>query len=212
MELLGIVLLASAILVVVALLFGHTEREHFTDIKGSFPKWASVLDQVRKMLDKSFDYDHAEFAKMATMQTEIYEQAISSNLKNLGNIQMLATIALGAPTPDEINNFQKTKDLAKYLPKRFKLNVDTPFDTRMSMLYATRRYYAELVKTSNKEGDLLVGYGLLYPIDAAANLLKSLMITVVFGLCAAKKIIKKVKSPDDNSPPPRPQEVHVTSS
>lgn len=205
----GYILLGAALLIIIALLYGHTEREHFTDIKGNFPKWTAVLDQVRKILDKNFDYDQAEFAKFATQQKELYEQAISSTLKNLGSVQMIATIGMGAPTVQDITKFQESKDLVKYLPKGFKLNVDTPFDTRMAMLYSTRMYYANLVKTSKKDGDLMIGYALLYPIDAVANLLKATMITVVFGLCAAKKIIKKVKYDESKDPPPKTQQVEV---
>jgi tRNA A37 threonylcarbamoyladenosine dehydratase len=122
---------------------------------------------------------------------------------------MLATIGVGAPTVQDITKFQESKDLVKYLPKGFKLNVDTPFDTRMAMLYSTRMYYANLVKTSKKDSDLMVGYGLLYPIDAVANLLKATMITVIFGLCAANKIIKKVKYDESKDPPPKTQKVEV---
>jgi hypothetical protein len=205
----GYILLGAAVLIIAALMYGHTEREHFTDIKGSFPKWTSVLDQVRRILDKSFEYDQAAFAKFATQQKELYDQAVTSTLKNLGSVQMLATIGVGAPTVQDITKFQESKDLVKYLPKGFKLNVDTPFDTRMAMLYSTRMYYANLVKTSKKDSDLMVGYGLLYPIDAVANLLKATMITVIFGLCAANKIIKKVKYDESKDPPPQTQKVEV---
>jgi hypothetical protein len=80
----GYILLGAAVLIIAALMYGHTEREHFTDIKGNFPKWTSVLDQVRRILDKSFEYDQAAFAKFATQQKELYDQAITSTLKNLG--------------------------------------------------------------------------------------------------------------------------------
>jgi hypothetical protein len=55
----------------------------------------------------------------------------------------------------------------------------------------------------------MIGYGLLYPIDAVANLLKATMITVVFGLYAANKIIKKVKYDESKDPPPKTQQVEV---
>jgi hypothetical protein len=35
------------------------------------------------------------------------------------------------------------------------------------------------------------------------------MITVIFGLCAANKIIKKVKYDESKDPPPKTQKVEV---
>jgi len=86
-------------------------------------------------------------------------------------------------TASEINDAMNTQGLniGQYLPKGFKLNTDTPFDSRMAHLYALRQKYLDSMKHSTadvKTGQ--VPYELAsmfyYQIEGIASLYKNTML------------------------------------
>ena len=69
---LGITLVIVSLVILTAVLYGHQKREHFTNMKGSYPKWVDVLNHVRKILDAQFEYDAVKFSNLADRQTDFF--------------------------------------------------------------------------------------------------------------------------------------------
>jgi hypothetical protein len=156
-------------------------------MKGDFPSYATLLDQVRLMLDKAYDYDLSELKKMADEQTEMYKAAFISFAKaDVDQPLHEIVVEVGhLPTAETIKNI--TDSRGKYLPKGVKLNVDTPYDTRMASFYALNQLALELMKKPS--GQIKQGQ---YPYDevvqayyinqAKSSLLKNLMMSHLFTI------------------------------
>jgi len=150
----GYILVGISVLILLAVLYGQNRRrEQFTTMKGDFPNYATLLDQVRLLLDKAYDYDLSELKKMADDQTEMYHTAFDSFVRTKDGMGYAHEVMqTAAPiTADDIKyamdpNTTGNDYIAKYLPKGFKLNVDTPFDSRMASLYARRQKYLDAMK------------------------------------------------------------------
>lgn len=163
---LGITLVIVSLLIVIAVLYGHQKREAFTNMKGPFPKWTDVLNQVRKILDEQFEYDAMKFSELVDRQTDFF------------------TISA-----DEINKFMETK----YLPKNFKLNTDLPFDSKMAINYAMRGAYIVEMKNPSDKSKLIVAYQKYYDNNAKSETLKSDAAIRVLKYCNEAGIITKLK-------------------
>ena len=184
----GYLLIGVSVLILIAVLYGQNRRrEEFTNMKGNYPNWATIIAQVKSILDKHYDYDATKLAELASKQHELYAQA-TGGIDNLvksgrgGEMGFLFEIVYGLPTPQLINEFNKNKDLASLLPKGTVLNVDTPFDTRMAMIYAVSEYAKKLVKKPKNDNDILVGYSLSYATTGAAGLLKNVVTASLLGM------------------------------
>ena len=182
----GYILVGVSVLILLAVLYGQNRRrEQFTNMKGDFPNYATLLDQVRLLFDKAYDYDLSELKKMADDQTEMYHTAFDSFVKTKDGMGYAHEVMQAAApmTADDINDAMNTKGLnmGQYLPKGFKLNTDTPFDSRMAHLYALRQKYLDAMKHSTadvKTGQ--VPYELAsmfyYQIEGIASLYKNTML------------------------------------
>jgi hypothetical protein len=156
-------------------------------MKGNFPSWATVIAQVKVILDKHYDYDATKLAELATQQHALYEKAtigVDNIVKGgqVGELGSLFEFVYGMPTPQLINDFNKNKDLVALLPKGVVLNVDTPFDTRMAMIYVASEYAKIMVKRAKNANDILEGYSLSYATTAASALLKNVATPALLGI------------------------------
>jgi hypothetical protein len=167
---LGITLVIVSLLIVVAVLYGHQKRETFTNMKGAFPKWVDVLNQVRKILDEQFEYDAMKFSEFVDKQ---------------------ATYGFSI-TADEINEFMNSP-LSKYLPKNFTLNTDLPFDSKMAINYAKRSAHVAEMKTPTDKTKLVRAYIEYYENNALSEKLKSDALFVILNECRREDIITKLK-------------------
>jgi hypothetical protein len=189
----GYILVGISVLILLAVLYGQNRRrEQFTNMKGGFPSYATLLDQVRLMLDKAYDYDLSELKKMADEQTEMFKAAFVSFAeasKSQGLEQPLSEIVreVGSlPTAESISTAMYY--FGKHLPKGVKLNVDTPYDTIMAEYYAATQWVLENMKKPNNQpnpgqGQLpydqaVEGY---YKVQAKSSLLKNLMMYHLFS-------------------------------
>jgi len=160
-------------------------------MKGNFPSYAALLDQVRLMLDKAYDYDLSELKKMADEQTEMYKAAFVSFAtasQSQGVEQPLYGIVayVGSP-PTALSISAITSSYGKHLPKGVKLNVDTPYDTKMAEFYAANQFVLESMKKPNnqpKPGQLSYDQAVqtYYKIQAMSSLLKNLMMSHLFTI------------------------------
>ena len=199
----GYLLIGVSVLILIAVLYGQNRRrEEFTNMKGNYPNWATIIAQVKSILDKHYDYDATKLAELASKQHELYAQA-TGGIDNLvksgqgGALGGLFQFVYGMPTPQLINDFNTNKDLASLLPKGTVLNVDTPFDTRMAMIYAVSEYAKKLVKKPKNDNDILVGYSLSYATTGAAGLLKNVVTASLLGI--AVFVSKAKPKPSDYS-------------
>jgi hypothetical protein len=166
---LGPTLLGLALLVIFVVLYGHTNRENFTNMKGAYPKWIDMLEQIRKIFDAQFEYDAMKFAELADKQAEF------SSLSG-----------------KDIHSFL-AKEESKFLPKNFTLNVNTPVDSHIAMLFATRSFCVQEMKKPSSKTKLLLAYGRFYETEASAQKMKSDILFAVLKYCQEHKIILKLK-------------------
>uniref|UniRef100_A0A6C0AK03 Uncharacterized protein n=1 Tax=viral metagenome TaxID=1070528 RepID=A0A6C0AK03_9ZZZZ len=184
----GYLLIGVSVLILIAVLYGQNRRrEEFTNMKGNFPNWATLISQVKSILDKHYEYDATKLAELSTKQHDLYGQ-ITGGIDNLvkngqgGALGALFEFVYGMPSAQLINDFNKNKDLASLLPKGTVLNVDTPFDTRMAMIYAVSEYAKKMVKKAKNDNDILGGYSLTYATAGASALLKNMAMPLLIGL------------------------------
>ena len=159
---LGITFVIVSLLIVVAVLYGHQKRETFTNMKGPFPKWTDILNQVRKILDEQFQYDATKFAGFSDRQSDFF-----------------------SITADEINTFTETK----FLPKNFKLNIDAPFDSKMAINYAKRSLYVTEMRKPTDKSKLILAYQNYYDNNARSERMKSDALTLILTKCVEEGII-----------------------
>lgn len=197
----GYLLVGISVLILFTVLYGQNRRrEEFTNMKGNYPSWATVVSQVKVILDKHYDYDASKLAELASKQHDLYAQ-ITGGIDNLvkggqgGPLGTLFEFVYGMPTPQLINDFNKNKELAALLPKGTVLNVDTPYDTRMAMIYACSEYSKVLVKKAKNGNDILLGYSLSYATAGASALLKNMAMPFLLGL-AVQATKAKIKPSD----------------
>lgn len=204
----GYILIGVSMIILLAVLYGQNRRrEEFTNMKGDFPSYATLLDQVRLMLDKAYDYDLSELKKMADEQTEMYKAAFVSFVKasqSQGVDQPLYGIVVdvGSP-PTALSIKEETNYFGKHLPKGVKLNVDTPYDTKMATYYAANQWVLESMKKPNNQpnpGQLpydqaVQGY---YKMQAMSSLLKNVMMSHLFTI-ALNRTKAKLKPSDYTS-------------
>lgn len=166
---LGITLVIVSLLIVVAVLYGHQKRETFTNMKGAFPKWVDVLNQVKKILNEQFEYDAMKFSDLVDRQTDVF-----------------------SITGDEINEFMSSPE-SKYLPKNFTLNIDLPFDSRMAIHYAKRGLYVAEMRKPTDTTKLTLAYQNYYDNNATSERLKSNAVILILKKCSEEGIITKLK-------------------
>jgi hypothetical protein len=180
----GYFLIGLSVLVLMAVLYGQNRRrEEFTNMKGNFPDWGTIVSQVRFMMDKAYDYDVGAVQKMD--QADAFEEAVSKITKNATDPII---VALSPPTADEITAFMDPSgSYGKYLAKGVTLNVDAPFDTKMAMFAAADALYRDAMKsptaTVKKTGEIPYDRAvvLYYQNIASATLLKNIMMHVAFN-------------------------------
>jgi hypothetical protein len=183
----GYILIGVSILILMAVLYGQNRRrEQFTNMKGNFPNWAVIVEQVKTILDKHYDYDASKLAELATKQKELYSflmKSIDDAVKSGqgGILGGMVEFVYGMPTPELIKQFMDNKDVSKHLPKGVTLNVDLPFDTRMAMIAAVSELSKDMVKKAKNENDIAIGYSLSYATTAAAAVMKNLSMPLLIG-------------------------------
>jgi hypothetical protein len=151
-------------------------------MKGEFPNYETLLDQVRLLLDKGYDYDLSELKKMANDQTEMYHKAFDDFIKNRD-----LTMRLDPLTALDINTQMNPKTpsyIGEFLPKGFKLNVDTPFDSKIAILYAQKQMTLTAMKqptASVKPGKLPYDRAIkqYYKTEGEAALMKNQMLATL---------------------------------
>jgi hypothetical protein len=179
----GYILIGVSILILLTVLYGQNRRrEEFTTMKGEFPNYETLLDQVRLLLDKGYDYDLSELKKMANDQTEMYHKAFDDFIKNRD-----LTMRLDPLTALDINTQMNPKTpsyIGEFLPKGFKLNVDTPFDSKIAILYAQKQMTLTAMKqptASVKPGKLPYDRAIkqYYKTEGEAALMKNQMLATL---------------------------------
>ncbi|NCA21075.1 MAG: hypothetical protein EBS86_08065 [Crocinitomicaceae bacterium] len=73
-------LLGLSLIIIVALLYGHVQRETFTNSRAL---WENVKKSTKQLLDKYYDYDMKKFSDIKDgdiFQTLLSEKAISSGI------------------------------------------------------------------------------------------------------------------------------------
>lgn len=183
----GYILIGVSVLILFAVLYGQNRRrEEFTNMKGNFPNWATLINQTKTILDKYYDYDVSKLALLSTQQNELYsgimnsiDQAVKSGQG--GVLGGMVEFVYGLPTPELIKGFMDNKDLSKLLAKGVVLNVDTPYDTRMAMIAAVSEFSKTMVKNAKNSNDIALGYSLSYATAGAASLMKNLAMPLLIG-------------------------------
>jgi hypothetical protein len=183
----GYILVGVAVLVMIAVLYGQNRRrEEFTNMKGNYPNWATLVAQTKTILDKHYDYDASKLAVLSSQQKEMYSQLMSGidQAVKEGQGGMLGGVVefiYGMPTPELIKGFMDNKDISKHLPKGVTLNIDLPYDTRMAMIAAVSELSKTMVKSPKSPNDLAIGYSLSYACAGAASLMKNLAMPLLIG-------------------------------
>lgn len=175
----GYLLIGVSILILITVLYGQNRRrEEFTNMKGNYPSWDTIMAQVKSILDKHYEYDVSKLAELATQQHDLYAKVTTGvddtvHSGKASEFGFLFDYIYKVPTPQLINEFNKNKDLVAFLPKGVVLNVDTPFDTRMAMIYAASEYAKAMVKKAKNANDILIGYSLSYAAAEVSGHLKN---------------------------------------
>jgi len=161
---LGYLLMGLSVFILLGVLYGYTEREKFTNMKGSFPSWIELVKQARKILDKHFEYDAAKFAQMVEHQADLFDWKDFNESPSL--------TSMPEATKDYTQNIKK-----KYLPKDYVFNIDTPYDNQMAFAYATQRELLDKLKDPTTSGrQIMMLYAQYYGITAFAAKMKAVML------------------------------------
>jgi len=190
----GYILIGVSILILVAVLYGQNRRrEEFTNMKGNFPNWTTMVNQTKSTLDKYYDYDASKLIDLMSDQTELYDTVSAGiDTKQVSQLDEAFQFIYTTPSAQSITNFMQNKELASNLPKGFSLNVDTPFDTRMAMIYAASEYSKTLVKNAKSGNDILTGYTVAYAANAVAGSMKNSAMSLLL-VKAVKDTGAKIK-------------------
>ena len=162
------VILGVAVLFVGMLLYGTWRRqEEFTNIRGNYPPWSLIQQQVRAFFDKYYDYDLSEFAKIS--ETDIFP-AVKERIEKMPDSDYKFLLANPA-------QFSQEPLYKQFLPKGFVADmVNAPITTTMGLYESFRKLVASLIKSYDpKKPDPR------FPIDASMKYhYKSELASVVF--------------------------------
>lgn len=132
------VVLGVAVLFVGALLYGTWRRqEHFTTMKGNYPPWSLIQQQVRAIFDKYYTYDLSAFANIE--ETDIFPAVKDRIEKMPRNYQII------------VSNFKQLSerdDIKAFFPKGFVVDiVNSPITTYIGVGEAGMRWIASSIKS-----------------------------------------------------------------
>lgn len=205
------VVLGVAVLFVGALLYGTWRRqEHFTTMKGNYPPWSLIQQQVRAILDKYYTYDLSAFADI--VENDVFAAGKSALNKALQNPQAVdfaeipILLFIQDPSKLESTNNEHQKQLAsyvrqfqKFLPPGFVPDmVNAPITTHMGVFEASRKYVGSLIKEyDNKKPGPAPIVGLIagfYLIEVLSVTFKNAVIMGTIALAFEKvKPVPKTK-------------------
>jgi hypothetical protein len=94
------VCIGLAVLFLIAILSGHTRREHLAQEASA---WDTVRVEVEKSLGNIVDYDLSAFRKAVLMQNTFFADTFDKLSSELG-------VPLGAPLPSEMKNTDRMFD------------------------------------------------------------------------------------------------------
>ena len=160
------VILGVAVLFVGMLLYGTWRRqEEFTNIRGNYPPWSLIQQQVRAFFDKYYDYDLSEFAKIS--ETDIFP-AVKDRIEKMPDSGYKFLLA----NPEQ---FSREPLYKQFLPKGFVADmVNAPITTTMGVYESFRKLVASLIKSYDPKKPE-------YPIDYITKMYyKSELASVVF--------------------------------
>jgi len=148
------VILGVALLFAGMLLYGTWRRqEEFTTIRGNYPPWSLIQQQVRAFFDKYYDYDLSEFAKIS--ETDIFP-AVKDRIEKMPGMDYKFLLA----NPEQ---FSREPVFKAFLPKGFVADmVNAPVTTCMGVYESFRKWVASSIKSYDPKKPK-------YPID---NLMK----------------------------------------
>lgn len=147
-------ILGVAVLFVGALLYGTWRRqEQFTNMKGNYPPWSLIQQQVRTILDKYYTYDLSAFASIDEKDVfGLGKVALNKAIQNQQVVDIAGIpIVMFIQDPSKLQS--KNKELAvyveqfqKFLPPGFVADmVNAPITTQMGVLEASRKYVGSLI-------------------------------------------------------------------
>lgn len=92
----GYIFVGMSVLFLIAMLYGHTRREHFgKDIS----VWDTLRVSVEEEVGKFMTYDIGQFRKDVANQNDFFD-----NNDELSKYQVTIGLPMGAPTPAEVKN------------------------------------------------------------------------------------------------------------
>jgi hypothetical protein len=133
------VILGVAVLFVGMLLYGTWRRnEEFTNIRGNYPPWSVIQQQVRAFFDKYYEYDLSEFAKIS--ETDIFP-AVKERIEKMPDMNYKFILA----NPEMYSREPLYK---QFLPKGFVADMaNAPVTTCMGVYESVRKWAASSIKT-----------------------------------------------------------------
>jgi hypothetical protein len=199
------VVLGVAVLFVGALLYGTWRRqEQFTNMKGNYPPWSLIQQQVRAIFDKYYTYDLSAFASIG--ENDVFgsgKAALNKAIQNqpAGDFAGIP-IMLFIQDPSKLQSTNKelavyVQQFQKFLPPGFVPDmVNAPITTQMGVLEASRKYVGSLItKYDNKKPGPFPIVGLIsrfYMIEILTVTFKNAIImgTIEFAFQKIKPVPK----------------------
>jgi hypothetical protein len=137
----GLLFVFLAVLFVGATLFGHRERERFSN---ALNPWDTLVKEVETEYSKYYTFNLTKFREFAANQVAFFTFVANSDA--FKGIFAAASAAFGAITPPLAT--EDTTAIKKYW--KGKIDVDKPYDSRISILDAQYLYFVDELKKSPK--------------------------------------------------------------
>jgi hypothetical protein len=137
----GLLFVGLAIAFLLATLYGHSERERFSNVMNP---WDALIKELETEYSKYYTFNLAKFREFAANQVAFF--AFIANNDAYKTIFLAASTAF-APITAPLAT-EDTTPIKKYW--KGKIDVDKPYDSRMGILDAQYLYYVDEIKKAPK--------------------------------------------------------------
>ncbi len=148
----GLLFVGLAIVFLLATLYGHRERERFSNILNP---WDALVKEVEDEYSKYFTFNVSKYREAAN-QTGFYALALNAaNMKALAASTLLNFSVNILPIDEnEKKQIEDNKDFTKHLKQT--LDVDKPYDSRMYYIDALYKASLDGIKSGKKDASMFL--------------------------------------------------------
>lgn len=146
----GLLFVGLAIVFLLATLYGHHERERFSNVLNP---WDTLVKEVEDEYSKYFTFSVSKYREAAN-QTGFYALVLNAQHWKALAASTLLGIGINILPIDENEKKQldDSKDIKKYLKQT--IDIDKPYDSRMYYLDAMYKGTLDSIKSGKKEASM----------------------------------------------------------